>query len=166
MIPTVFASGGSGGVPVQSATPSKGTITTGSNCGGAFLAYSTNDEIAQVSTTSSSFVDVPGTSVTFTEQSFPRVPASTCVAVTFSAYAFAQGSGSLMEVQAVLDGSTIGLPGFVQFTGSDNTWASAHAYTFVFPNVSLGTHTVKIQFSSFLGTQVFIHRPSVVVHYM
>ena len=116
-----------------------------------------------VSTTSTTMVDVPDMSVSFTATG----TRAWCAVATFSAFAFASGD-ALLYVQAVLDGAVIGAPGEQQFDGdsdedADSKWAAAHAYTFVFPSVSVGAHTIKIQFRSYDGKTVYLHRRSLTV---
>jgi hypothetical protein len=107
-----------------------------------------------VSTTSTTYVDVQDMSVTF------NVKASGCALVSFAAFAFAPGSG-LEFVQAVSNNVACN-PGEMQFTGNDETFAVSHAANFECA-VALGSNTVKIQFRSFDGASVFIHRRAMFV---
>lgn len=104
------------------------------------------------STISTSYVDMPGMSAAISVGG----TAPTCVVVHFAAFAFAPGT-ALEFVRAVLD-NVAGSPSEYQFAGADGTWAVSHAVEFVFPSVSPGAHTVKIQWKSFDGASVFVHR--------
>jgi hypothetical protein len=107
-----------------------------------------------VSTTSTTYVDVQDMSVTF------GLRAGGCALVSFAAYAFAPGSG-LEFVQAVAN-SVACNPGEIQFTGNDESFALSHAANFECA-VTAGSNTVKIQFRSFDGASVFIHRRAMFV---
>jgi len=116
-----------------------------------------------VTTTSTTMVDVADMSVSFTTSGSQ----AWCATATFSAFTFASGD-ALMFVQAIMDGTTVGAPGEVQFDGdsdedADGKWATSRAYTFVFPSVSVGAHTIKVQFRSYDGKSVAIHKRSLVV---
>ena len=112
------------------------------------------------STTSTTFVDVPNARYRF------RVGGSSpsCVIVRFSAEAWS--ADDTMYVQAVM-GAQVALPagnGF-QFVGDDDNFSSAHAIDFIFPSVSPGRRTVKIQYASALGTAVWMHEYSMVIEH-
>jgi hypothetical protein len=112
----------------------------------------------QNSTSSTTFVDIPGAVVPINVSSKggPK-----CVSVIFTAMAFASG-GELELVRALLDGAA-GNPADTQFEGDSGIWATSQAMTFVFPNVPAGAHTVRMQFRSNGGGSVFIHRGTVLV---
>ncbi len=107
-----------------------------------------------VNTTSTTYVDVKDMSVTFS------VKANGCALVDYAAFAFATGT-ALEFVQAV-SGSTACNPGEIQFAANDSTFAFAHAANFECP-VTLGSNTIKIQFRSFDGQQVSMHRRAMFV---
>ena len=150
-----------GGLAPSGSNGKPGTVITG-GCplpGSHFVAADNTG----LSTTSTTYVDVPDMSVTFTAGG----TRSFCATATFSAWTFATG-GALMYVQALMDGTVVAAPGEQQFSGDDDEnangeWARSHAFTFVFPSVAPGAHTIKIQYRSFDGKTVFVHRRSLVV---
>jgi hypothetical protein len=109
-----------------------------SNCNGATKIDVAQSGVSQT-TSSTAFVDVVGSSITFTTK------ATKCVLVDFSGQVFSPGASGLMFVQAVLDGSA-SVDGAIQFQSESNSLSNAHAYNFIFPSVSIGTHTVKMQY--------------------
>lgn len=118
------------------------------------------------STTSTSFVNLGEGAVTF-QQGL----GNGCAIVNFSSMAFAASGGSaLLYVRALLDGATVAIPFETQFTGDDDEdgdgrWARSHSYTFIFPRVAPGLHTVQMQFRSFDGGSVTLHRHTTVVQH-
>lgn len=88
-----------------------------------------------LSTSSATFTDMPGMSVTF-----KTTGPSTCLTVQFSAEADAT-AGSVSFIRAVL-GKTISSQ--VPELSSDSI-AGSHAFTFFFRGVKPGVHTVKMQ---------------------
>ncbi len=151
----------SGGLAPSGSKSKPGTVISGScpTPGTHFVAADNTGS----STASTTYVDVPDMSVSFTAGG----TRSFCATATFSAWTFATG-GALMYVQALMDGSVVAAPGEQQFSGDDDEnangeWARSHAFTFVFPTVAPGPHTIKIQFRSFDGKTVFVHRRSLVV---
>ena len=128
------------------------------------VSYATGEDTG-LSTTSLSYVDVPGMSSTFTEGG----TVTRCVTVQYTAYVFAaSGAATLMQVRALLDGVTVASPSETQFDGdsdedADGAWARSHAFNFVFPTVAPGSHTIKIQWKSFDGTTIFTHRRTLLV---
>jgi hypothetical protein len=114
----------------------------------------------QNSTASQTFVNLPGATVPIVVSS---KGGAKCVSVVFTSMAFAP-SGGLLMVRALLDGNQ-GDPGEVQFEGNSGTFATSQAMTFDFPAVAPGAHTVQIQFRSFSGSSVFLHRGTTLVHF-
>jgi hypothetical protein len=88
--------------------------------------------------------------------------ASNCIVVDFSAYGAAQNDDILM-VQALLDGAVM-FPGEIQLSGSDPHYASAHAFSWT-GTATPGNHIVQIQFRSFFGNTVVLHRHTTIVHH-
>jgi hypothetical protein len=97
-------------------------------------------------------VNLPGGTVTFTAGRN-----SQCVVVNFSSMSNTT-PGDLLMVRAVLDGSVVGTPAETQFDTDSPGFSRTHAAQFVFPSVAQGPHTVRIQFRSFFGGQVWLHR--------
>jgi len=151
----VYASGRGAtdsGVPAGGVT--KQASIAFSNCKTAKSDFITNDTTG-LSTTSTSYVAVPGMAKTIT------IPGSvsSCVVVDASAFAFAP-SQALEYVSVMLDGN-LGNPSEVQFAGdTQGIWAEAHAAVFAFPSVTPGNHTVALVFKSLDGKSVFLHRPA------
>jgi hypothetical protein len=107
-----------------------------------------------VSTTSTTYVDVQDMSVTFS------VKTDGCAVVDFASWAFASGS-ALMFVHAVANNVECA-PGEYQYAANDASFAFAHAANFECPT-HVGSNTVKIQFRSFDGSTVFMHRRAMFV---
>lgn len=115
-------------------------------------------EVAQSSvgqsTTSNTFVDVIDSAIVFDAGG----TGNSCVLVDFQAQVFAPGFARILFVQAVLDGVTVSADGVIQLQADSHFFSNTHGYNFIFPNVSPGIHTVKIQYaSSQLGNPVFIN---------
>jgi hypothetical protein len=108
------------------------------NCNGATRINVAQSSTSQT-TSSTAFVDVIGSSQSIT------TTATKCMLVSFSGQVFSPGTGGLMFVQAVLDGSA-SVDGAIQFQSESNTLSNAHAYNFIFPSVSIGGHTIKMQY--------------------
>jgi len=145
-----------GGLAPSGSKGKPGTVVTGS-CPTPGTHFVAADDTGN-STISTTYVDVPNMTVTFTAGG----TRSFCATATFSAFTFAPGD-ALLAVQALMDGTVVGAPGEQQFSGDDGVWAVSHAFTFVFPSVAPGAHTIKIQYRSFDGKTVFMHRRSLVV---
>ena len=148
---------GEGGAGVQEITPE--ALITGKCTPTTKVNFAVADDT--VSTTSTTLVDVPGMSVTFT---IPAGTGRSCVRVEFSAWVFAQGS-ELMNIRALLDGTTVGAPGEVQFEGDSVNWATSRAFNFLFTGVRPGSHTITMQWLSYFGGTVFVHGRSMFVHH-
>jgi hypothetical protein len=160
--------GGSGtenGIPAgPSSQAQSAPLSATGSCKPALLDYVENTANGQ-STTSRTFVDLPGTSVTFTQGG----TAASCVEVDFTAMTFAPG-GALLQVQPVLDGATLGVPSHVQLSGDDDEnangqWSRSHAFDFIFPSVAPGSHTMKMQFQSVGSLTVIINRNAMLVRH-
>ena len=140
-------------------------VTTG-GCGALTKINYKSDDNIDYFTSSSSFVDVPNSTVTFGQGG----TTSGCVIVTFTAEAFAP-SERLLQIRAILENSVVAAPGNVQFSGDDDEdsngrWARSHAFTFIFPSVAPGLHNVRMQFRSpDIFGRVFIHKHTVVVQH-
>jgi hypothetical protein len=151
-----------GGVPAG-AENSPSTLVTGQCKKSSNIDFAVDDSTGN-STISTTFVDVPGMSVTFT-----LGRGSNCVKIEYSAMVFAATNAALMNVQAVITGGTCS-PGDVQFSGDDDEdgngkWARSHAFNFVCTGLAQGVHTAKIQFRSFFGDSVTTHKRSMFVHH-
>ena len=147
----------------QAATPQ--AVVTGACTDMTKVNYKSDNSINK-STSSTSFVNVPNTGVSFTQGG----ASSGCVIVTFTAEAFAPGS-RLLQIRARLDDSVTAAPGNVQLSGDDDEdgdgrWARSQAFAFIFTSVAPGSHFVRMQFRSpdVFGS-VLIHKHTVVVQH-
>jgi hypothetical protein len=151
-----------GGVPAGTEN-SPSTLVTGQCKKASNIDFAVDDSTGNT-TSSTTFVDVPGMSVTF---NLGR--GSNCVKIEYSAYVFAAVNAALMNVQAVMDGVACS-PADVQFSGDDDenangSWARSHAFNFVCTGLAQGIHTAKIQWRSFFGDTIFTHKRSMYVHH-
>jgi hypothetical protein len=116
----------------------------GTNC--AISKASFRTETSKISTSSTGFSNIPNTFVTFTQS------ATGCVIVRYSAESFSHFNAGT-DVRAVLESGTVAAPGTVFWTmdhdeDGDARGFSAYAFDFVFPSVSPGSHTVRMQWRS------------------
>ena len=87
-----------------------------------------------------------------------------CVIVRFSAMAEGD-SGYTVAVRATMDGATASLPAEVLFSDGGDLVSQARSFDFIFPSVSPGSHSVRIQFRSPTGIDVSIGQHNIVVQY-
>jgi hypothetical protein len=115
------------------------------NCGGL-----TNLKVVTIggtqSTTSKSFVNMPGSTVTVD----PNV--SSCLVVDLSAQMRAVAPKTI-RVRVTLDGPKVAFPASADFRTSEQSY-DARSAMFVFPNVTAGHHTINVQFLSVDGSDV------------
>jgi hypothetical protein len=100
-----------------------------------------------VSTTSTSFVDIPET---FLEITLAR---RSNLIIMFNAEAWVDGAGDALFVRALVD-STVANPNGgsqILFTTASESQHGSYAVNFYLENVEAGTYTVKIQWSEMLG---------------
>lgn len=137
-----------------------GELVTAGGCKAKKVRGQT-DNATGFSTASTAFVDVPGMAIT--------IGAGGCAIVHFSAFTFgnqAATPGALEMVRATDNGIPIP-PGEFQLSGDDDEdgdfrWARQHSAHWAL-NLGPGAHLIKIQFRSFFGDAVFIHRPTMTV---
>jgi hypothetical protein len=120
-------------------------------CGNTPIAEFVVDSLSQ-STNSTGFVDVARSFRSFSVGGTKP----SCVIVRFSAQAFANGLGEAMIVQALLDGK-VSIEGPILFVADSDFFAGAHAYTFLFPSVSPGQHSVRMEYRSLNSGTVAIN---------
>ena len=108
-------------------------------------------------TSDSSFVDMPGTRVRFTQGGTRK----SCITVVFSGQGYAP-EPALMVILPIL-GSTENQQ--VQLVGGQASWGEAGAFVFSFRGVSPGKHTVRIQWRSANGGTVSISFRTLVVYH-
>jgi hypothetical protein len=102
-------------------------------------------------TKSISFVNVPDTFIKF------RVggTGSSCVVVRYSAETDALGGAGGMDVKLVLDGTIDALPGIIAWTHDHGgIGLSVQSFEFIYPAVTPGTHTARLQWRSTDGRSV------------
>jgi len=138
------------GTPAAVVTDSGGCALTKQS----FLA--TNDTSA--TTTSTSYVNVPNASVSFTSAGSTM----SCLTVLFTAVVYSPTGG--IDIRAVLGANTISSQA-VQFVGQGLPFADSHAFTFYFKGVKPGSHTVKIQWESTQGAVVYMWQHTTVVYH-
>ncbi|MCW3997097.1 MAG: hypothetical protein NWF10_00820 [Candidatus Bathyarchaeota archaeon] len=100
-----------------------------------------------VSTTSTSFVDIPETSLEIT------LARRSNLIIMFNAEAWVDGAGDSLFVRALVD-STVANPNGgsqILFTTAGESQHGSYAVNFYLENVEAGTYTVKIQWSEMLG---------------
>lgn len=139
--------------------PPAGASTQGvemGSCSMSKVKFKTSDVFAL--TTSTSYVDVPDMDLTFTVSG----NTGTCVEVLFSGEVATEGEG--MRVRAILDGVTRSIPNNVLFADQAAFFGS-HAFHFAFKSVAPGTHTLKVQWRSQAGGEIYIDTRSLFVHY-
>jgi len=107
--------------------------------------FNTTDE----STSSTSFVDMPDTSVSMT------LTRESHLIIMFSAEAWLDGAGDSILIQALVD-STVANPtgGLVVLTTAGPGQRGVNSFVFYLPNVSGGTHTIWIQWTMLAGMNV------------
>lgn len=143
--------------------PAAAPLVTSGTCTGMTVINHKEDNSTSAWTTSSSFAAVPNTTVAFSQGS------NGCVVVTFSAETYAPHTDDFFIARAVLDTGATAQPGPVTLSGNDdenNNQQSVrtHGFTFVFPSVTAGAHSVTVQYRSFnAGHQVFVGKHSVLV---
>jgi hypothetical protein len=123
-------------IPVQATAQN----VSRSGCDTPKTSFRTYDLSASNSTVSTTFIDIPATSVSFTVGGTTK----TClIVVEFSAEVVAANTQQL-RIRAVLDGVTGGLPAEVVL--QQGGLASNQTAVFSFVGVSPGPHAVKMQF--------------------
>lgn len=111
------------------------------------IPYASMYNSSLVSTTSTSFVDIPET---FLEITLAR---RSNLIILFNAEAWVDGAGDALFVRALVD-STVANPNGgsqILFTTASEAQHGSYALTFYLDNVEAGTYTVKIQWSEMLG---------------
>lgn len=126
----------------RDATP--GQRDTGNDCVLSKASFRT--EKVEISTSAIDFVNIPDTSVTFTQT------AKGCVIIRFSAETYSRNNVGI-DVRARLDDRRIAQPGQVFWTSDededrDGRGYSVKSFDFVIPNVDPGSHTIAMQWRS------------------
>ncbi len=103
------------------------------------FSYTYHPDLA--ATTSTTWIDMPDMSVSIT------LARTSHLIIMFSATAYLEALGDSLNMRAKIDVETIPYPAIVVLTRETETTISSHAFTWNLPNVSPGTHTVKIQWA-------------------
>ena len=111
-------------------------------------------------TQSEEFVIVPEATINFTQGG----TRPSCVIVQFSGHSFSPVGNSL-DLRAVLNNTTAGLPAEIQFAANDPNLYTTRTAIFIFHNVTPGRHLIKMQFKSSGGDRVEIGVHNTLVHY-
>lgn len=146
-------------LPVATANLSSAATVNGTCAGLTGFSFKTATALA--GTQSTTYVDVPNTSISFVQGG----SGAGCAVVSFSAPANAVDlGGNALVVRAVLDDSVFCEPkGDTYFAGSIDLRASA--MTFICPSVGPGNHSIKMQFRSLTGAQTGLDRRTTTVNY-
>jgi len=116
------------------------------------IPFNSTYSTALNSTTSTSWVDMPGMSIGL------NLMRNSSLIIMFSSEAWLTSGGDYLLVQALVN-STVAYPGagaLLTLTTVTSTNAGSYSYTFSLPNVSAGYCTVKIQWLSFGGTMGYV----------
>src|SRR4051794_2471887 len=112
-------------------------------------------------TTSSGFVNVPETVVSFTQGG----ASASCVIVRFTTTTYSQFAIDGLAIRARLDNTTVGLPGDLAVRSESDMFGYPRTLEFLFPNVSPGAHTIRMQFSNSKGNTSHIAERVTIVHH-
>ncbi len=106
------------------------------------------------------FVNLKDGEITFTQGG----ASAGCVIARFSAETDAPGTGGI-DVRLRLGDGTLARPAPVFWTTDHSEGPSVQSFEFVFPNVAPGARTVRVQWRSYDGRQVFFgYRTLTVTH--
>jgi hypothetical protein len=130
--------------------PISGTCASGAS------AYSISTD--QQTTSSKSYKDVTGTTITFTQGT------GGCVEVSFSAEA-ATAPGELLLTQVLLDGRQCAPGDNIFASDSPSSDLSDHAMNYICGKATAGSHTAKVQFRSRFGHKVALDYRTTIVRY-
>jgi hypothetical protein len=123
-------------------------------------AFNSTYSVSTVTTTSLSFVDIPGMSVSIS------LANTSHVIIVFSAEAFMSSSGDYMIVRALVD-SAVTHPtatgNLLVLTRATIENHSSCSYAFYLNNVSAGAHTVKMQWRSYYGATANVESRTLIV---
>lgn len=114
------------------------------------IPYASTYNTTLVSTSSTSFIDIPETSLQIT------LARKSNLIIMFNAEAWVDGAGDSLFVRALVD-STVANPNGgsqILFTTAGESQHGSYAVNFYLQNVETGTHTVKIQWSEMLGANI------------
>jgi hypothetical protein len=116
--------------------------------------------LADSTTTSSAFVNLPEGQVAFTQGS------AGCVLVRFSASTFGANGIDVVVIRAVLDNATAALPASIKVRGENDVTGYPRTFEFIFPSVAPGAHILRMQFASEKGNVIHVKAHNTVVQYV
>ena len=114
------------------------------------IPYESTYNTSLVSTDSTTFLDIPETSLQIT------LARKSNLIIMFNAEAWVDGAGDSLFVRALV-GSTVANPNSgsqILFTTAGESQHGSYAVNFYLENVEAGTYTVKIQWSEMLGANL------------
>ena len=116
-----------------------------------------------INTTSTTFVNVDNTTINFVQGGSKRG----CVLVLFSAEAETEAD-EIMVVHALLDGVTPCSPDLIDFHAStaDPPRDAVRTMNFVCHGVAPGSHSIRMQYLSDSGKNVYLSRRTTIVQYV
>jgi len=126
----------------------------GSGCQTPLLSFTSSEQV-NTKTNSMIFVNLPKTAVSFTQS------VTGCVVVHLTLGATSNGLNQDLRIRAMIDGFAFkGIPSEVYLSSFNGATVE-----FIFPSVTVGPHTLNIQYRSDSGSDVFVSRTLSVVHY-
>lgn len=166
-IPTVVAgqtAAGPGGATSVAGGP-KVAATGTVSCNITKMTGAWNDAVGSITTSSTSYIPVPGMTVDFATP-------STCAEITFSSWVYAINN-EIMDIRVSINGTPClsGQAGYhdsgIQFaTNYTGTYGDARGYTFICAGWHPAHHNIAtVEYRSFFGGSVSMHQPNMVVRY-
>jgi hypothetical protein len=152
----VYAGGGIGADGLLGAEPDAGAVS--GTCAVTKQSFATHVDLN--STTSTTYIDVPGASVPIKVSN-----RAGCITVQFSSMVQSMGNELLFVKAVLMPGEIASEPGQMQFESASPLRILTRSATFVFPDVPAGEYTVKMQYRSRSGGTVWVHRGVTVVSY-
>jgi hypothetical protein len=142
---------------LASMTPGAPAVTTGF-CDPFAVTFAASN-LLNSTTSSSSFVNIPETTVQFSQGGVEP----SCVLVRFSASTYVDNGIDVIDIRAVLDNTTAALPGMIRVRGETDVVGYPRTFEFIFPLVSPGSHTLRMQYKSEKGNPVHVRQRNTVV---
>jgi hypothetical protein len=125
-------------------------------CSTPKTAYRTETDV--VATTSTSFVPVPKTGVSFKQGGNK----ASCVVVRFSVLPDAD---YIVYIRPVIDSTILATPTNVQLEYNSPSYLSTRSFEFVFPEIEPGKHVLRMEWVTYGGQQVQFFRRTVTVQH-
>jgi hypothetical protein len=147
-----------GGASAVAISAAPATAATAGVCTSSKISYKTSSETATTST--SIYVTIPEAAIIFTQGG----ASAGCVVVEFSGET-SMGEAGTMRIRPLLDGALSAAPN--QVAGdAGHTSTETHEFTFIFPGVAPGKHTIRMQMSTGSGSNgvpVYLARHTTIV---